>query len=145
MKNNIVSYGKYSGQEIKVLGNVLYIDIDSPLTIELKQKMKSNIPFKEMGEVYQELKNAQKEPIRIFFNKKNIESIQLVDTDSKKSASSAIARGYVGGVLLGPVGLLAAVSAKNKKSFSINITWKDGEKSIVTLDDKMYKTLIINN
>lgn len=44
-----------------------------------------------------------------------IESYELITDEHRKSAKSGIARGLVGGALLGPVGMLAGgMSAKSK-------------------------------
>ena len=39
----------------------------------------------------------------------------IVDESQEKSATSAVGRALVGGVLLGGAGLIAGLSAKNKK------------------------------
>ena len=50
----------------------------------------------------------------IQLNKENVEGYEIITEDTRKSASSGIIRGAVGATLLGPVGLLAGLSAKNK-------------------------------
>lgn len=65
-----------------------------------------------------------------FFNKK-IVSVELIgsSTDTRKSASSSLIRGAVGGALLGPAGLLAGgLSGKNKNTNQTTflITYDDG-------------------
>jgi len=47
----------------------------------------------------------------------------------------------VGGFLLGPVGLLAGLSAKNKRTHSVAVQFKDGRKSLIEMDDKIYKAI----
>ena len=47
-----------------------------------------------------------------------------------------------GVALLGGVGILAGLSAKNKGIFTIAIQWKDGKKSLIEIDDKLYKKFI---
>ena len=64
------------------------------------------------------------------FNKK-IVSVELIgsSTDTRKSASSSLIRGAVGGALLGPAGLLAGgLSGKNKNinQTTFLITYDDG-------------------
>ena len=54
-----------------------------------------------------------------------------------------VARGLVGGALLGPVGLLAGgLSAKNKGIYQVAVQFKDGSRSLIEIDDKIYKALI---
>lgn len=78
----------------------------------------------------------------IYLTKDNIESYEIITEDIRKSAASGISRGIVGGALLGPVGLLAGLSAKNKGIYQIAIQFKDGKKSLLEVDDKIYKQLI---
>lgn len=75
-------------------------------------------------------------------DKNTVDSYEVVTEDSTKSASSAIARGALGGFLLGPVGLLAGVSAKNKNSHTIALQFKDGKKSLIEIDGKLYKLFV---
>lgn len=51
----------------------------------------------------------------------------IVSQDTKKSASSSIGRGIVGGILLGPIGALGgALSGKNKTRTTFLIVNDDG-------------------
>lgn len=68
--------------------------------------------------------------------KNNISHYEIVSQDTSKSASSAVARGAIGGLLLGPVGLLAGASAKNKASVRIAIQWINGKRSLIELTSK---------
>lgn len=71
-----------------------------------------------------------------------IEAYEVITEEQRKSAASGIARGLVGGAILGPVGLLAGLSAKNKGTYNLAIAWKDGKKSLIEVDDKIYKAII---
>lgn len=72
-----------------------------------------------------------------------IESYGLITNEHRKSAKSGIARGLVGGALLGPVGMLAGgMSAKSKGIYQIAIQFKDGKRSLLEVDDKIYKAII---
>lgn len=79
---------------------------------------------------------------QVQINKDTVESYELITEDIRKSAASGISRGIVGGALLGPVGLLAGLSAKNKGRYQIAIQFKDGCRSLIDVDDKIYKELI---
>ncbi|MGN9164969.1 hypothetical protein ACTNDY_06730 [Tissierellaceae bacterium HCP3S3_D8] len=79
---------------------------------------------------------------RIPVTKDTVESYELVDEEHKTKAMSAIGRGMVGSLALGPVGLLAGLSAKKKRSYLVAVKFKDGKESLLELDDKLYKTLI---
>lgn len=78
----------------------------------------------------------------LYLNKDNVDSYELITDEHRKSASSGIARGAVGVALLGPVGLLAGLSAKNKGIYTIAIKFKDGCNSLIEVDDKIYKSIV---
>ena len=79
----------------------------------------------------------------INLNTTTIESYELITDEHRKSAKSGIARGLVGGALLGPVGMLAGgMSAKSKGIYQIALQFKDGKKSLIEVDDKIYKAII---
>ena len=78
----------------------------------------------------------------MYLNKQNIESYELITDEQRKSAASGVIRGAVGATLLGPVGLLAGLSAKNKGIYTVAIKFKDGKNSLLEVDDKFYKALI---
>jgi len=78
----------------------------------------------------------------MYLNKQNIEAYELITDEQRKSAASGVIRGAVGATLLGPVGLLAGLSAKNKGIYTVAIKFKDGKNSLLEVDDKFYKALI---
>lgn len=79
-------------------------------------------------------------------DKFNVESYEVITEETRKSAASGVARGLVGGALLGPVGLLAGgLSAKNKGTVTLAIQFKDGKKSLLEVDDKIYKAIVQKN
>ena len=79
----------------------------------------------------------------ITLNDTTVKSYEVITDDHRKSAASGATRGLIGGALLGPVGLLAGgLSAKNKGIYQIAIEFKDGKKSLLEIDDKIYKALI---
>lgn len=91
-----------------------------------------------------------KEEVNIFtgFTKKfplnngNVDKYEVITEEHRKSAVSGVSRGIVGGVLLGPVGLLAGLSAKSKGTHTIALEFKDNKKSLIEIDEKLYKLLI---
>lgn len=48
----------------------------------------------------------------------------------------------MGAVLLGPAGLLAGVTAKNKGIYLIAIEFKSGKRSLIEIGQKYYKIFI---
>ena len=78
----------------------------------------------------------------VMINKSTIQNYQIVDENYRKSATSAIGRAAIGGALLGPVGLLAGLSAKNKGTHVVALSFKNGKKSLLEIDDRIYKALM---
>ncbi len=79
---------------------------------------------------------------KVMLNKYEIETYEVITEDIRKSASSGVIRGAVGATLLGPVGLLAGLSAKNKGTYTIAIKFKDGKNSLIEIDEKIYKAFV---
>ncbi len=79
----------------------------------------------------------------IYLSNDTVSAYEVITDEHRKSAKSGVARGLVGGALIGPVGMIAgSMSAKNKGIYQIAIEFKDGKKSLIEVDDKIYKSLI---
>lgn len=115
-KVNVVIAGEYNGKPINKIGNSLCIAIEN-------------------GGLFGKSKMIE-------LNKSTVESYEIIDEKSRKSAASAVGRGAVGAFLLGPVGLLAGLSAKSKGTHTIQINFLDGKRSLLCVDDKIKSILI---
>ncbi|WNF31622.1 hypothetical protein RI196_09885 [Aeribacillus composti] len=71
-----------------------------------------------------------------------VEEYEVLDETKRKSVVSAVGRGLVGSFLLGPAGLLAGLSAKSKGVHVVAIKFKDGKKSLLEINDKIYSALM---
>ena len=72
----------------------------------------------------------------------NVVFVQILGQDSRKSALSGIGRGIVGGLVLGPVGLLGGVlSAKNVNTFMISVIFKDGKSCVISATPQVCNVL----
>ena len=78
----------------------------------------------------------------IDINSKTVEGYEVLDEQHQKSATSAVGRAAVGGLLLGPVGLLAGVTAKTKGAYYVAVQFKDGKRSLMEVDEKIYKAIV---
>lgn len=78
----------------------------------------------------------------IELNGDTIESMEIV-TEKNFDAMSGVLRGFVGGAILGPAGLLAGLSAR-KGTRTVVINFKDGKRSLVQLKDKDYQNIYKN-
>ena len=79
---------------------------------------------------------------KIYLDKNKIESYEVITDEHRKSAMSGITRGAIGATLLGPIGLLAGLSAKSKGIYTIALKFKDGKNSLIEINDNLYKILI---
>lgn len=75
-------------------------------------------------------------------SRNTVENYEVMDSTTKKSAASAVGRGLLGAMLVGPVGALAGLSAKEKGIHIIAIEFSDGKRSLLEVDEKIYKVLI---
>lgn len=78
----------------------------------------------------------------IKLDKSNVDSYEIIDEKTRKSATSAVGRAVVGSFLLGPVGLVAGISAKKKGTHTIAIYFKNGMKSLIEVDDNIKKLIV---
>lgn len=87
-------------------------------------------------------------PIGLFTKKipidnEHVEFYEVIDEESRASATSAVTRGAIGAALLGPIGIAAALSAKKKGLHTVVLQFKDGKSSVVEIDKEIYQTLIL--
>lgn len=71
-----------------------------------------------------------------------VSQYDIITEEKMKSGTSAIMRGALGAAVLGPIGILAGLTAKNKGIHTIAIEWESGDKSLLEVDDKIYKQLV---
>ena len=76
-------------------------------------------------------------------NKRYISSYTVIDESNKDQYS--FWKGALGVALFGGLGAIAGVNGKKKKEYLIAIEWKDGEKSLVSLDEEYYKVFVKSN
>lgn len=73
-----------------------------------------------------------------------VESYEVVSEEKNISLASGLLRGVAGRIILGPWGMLAALTAKKKGAYSIALQWKNGKKSLIEADEKIYKAIVKN-
>ena len=73
----------------------------------------------------------------VFLDKAAIDSYEVITEETSKSAASGVARGIVGGALLA-----SSLSAKSKGTITLAVMFKDGKRSLLEIDDKIYKAII---
>ena len=67
-------------------------------------------------------------------------SYTLIDESNKDQYS--FWKGALGVALFGGIGAIAGLKGKKSKEYLVAIQWKDGEKSLICIDDECYKTLV---
>ncbi|WP_291563721.1 MULTISPECIES: SHOCT domain-containing protein [unclassified Clostridium] len=82
---------------------------------------------------------------KVMIDENTVEKYEIFDSEKKTSATSAIGRGVAGSLFLGPVGLLAVASAKKKGVYVIAIEFKDGKRSLLEVDEKIYRKMLLLN
>ena len=86
------------------------------------------------------LLNAREE---VYLTKETIESYQVMNQNVSTSASSGIARSIIGGALFGNAGALGgAASAKKNVTYTMVINFKDGKRSLIEVNEKMYRAIV---
>lgn len=82
--------------------------------------------------------------ITIPMTNETISKVSVLDHEERKSLTSTISRGLLGGFLLGGVGLLGGVlTGKSKNSYLVKIQFKDGKESIAEVDRKIFRKMQI--
>lgn len=69
-----------------------------------------------------------------------VSSYTLIDESNKDQYS--FWKGALGVALFGGIGAIAGLKGKKSKEYLVAIQWKDGEKSLICIDDDCYKTLV---
>lgn len=72
-----------------------------------------------------------------------ISSYTVIDESNKDQYS--FWKGALGVALFGGLGVIAGVKGKKKKEYLIAVEWKDGEKSLISLDEEYYKVFVKSN
>ena len=73
-------------------------------------------------------------------DKLSVTSYAVIDESNKDQYS--FWKGALGVALFGGIGAIAGVKGKKSKEYMVAIQWKDGEKSLICIDDECYKTLV---
>lgn len=79
---------------------------------------------------------------KIIIDKATVDSYEVMDETSKNSTLSAVGRAAVGSFFLGAPGLAAALGAKKKRNHVVAIQFKDGKRSLIEVDDKIYRAIM---
>lgn len=68
---------------------------------------------------------------------------RVVDSETRSSAASGLARGILGGALLGTAGAVAgSLSARSHEVYTLSVEFKDGRKSLMVVDELIYRAIM---
>lgn len=73
-------------------------------------------------------------------SKSSLSAYTVINETTKEGYS--VAKGLMGKRLFGEYGWLAGVGGKTRKEYLISIEWKEGDKSLICIDDDHYKTFL---
>ena len=125
-----------------LFGFVLLIASSIAITV-YDNKKQEDIEIEKINKEVELMKTMSPEERKPYDKQKKQERLDnmidytiIVAEDSKKSLGSAVARGAVGGVLLGPVGMVGgAISGKNKAKTTFTVVYKSGRREVITVDN----------
>ncbi len=74
----------------------------------------------------------------------HISSYTVLDENSKNSSEYSFWKGALGVAVFGSLGVIAGIGGKNKssKEYLISLEWKDGNKSLILINDEYYKIFV---
>ncbi|WP_165253072.1 hypothetical protein [Adlercreutzia sp. ZJ304] len=78
-------------------------------------------------------------------DKTNVSHLELIDESSDISVASAATRGFIGEMLLGPIELVTAGTAKRDERYIVDAVFKDGQRSVLEIDGDLYRLLAVTN
>ena len=80
---------------------------------------------------------------KIYLNNETVAQYEVVSSEQNRSSSSAAKRALVGRATLGRRGMIAgAATARRVTSYQLSLTFKDGKRSLVEVDESMYKMIV---
>lgn len=74
-------------------------------------------------------------------DKFEVESYQLITEDNSKSAAGTLVKASIGEAFFGDAGMLAGALA-SKTDYILEINFKDGKRSLVVMDAKIYRIFL---
>ena len=76
--------------------------------------------------------------------KETVAEYEVINTTVSVSSSSAMTRAAVGSFFFGPAGLAAGLGAKRNGAYWIAVQFKDGKRSLLEVDDKLFRAITIS-
>ena len=121
MASNHVISGDYNGYYVSISGKTLFM-------YDIKNTPVFNSQYTD----------------KIDLDKYTIREYNVVNENYNKTVGGVVGRAAVGAAILGPIGLLAGATAKNKGTYVVAVTFRNGKQSLLEIDEKRYKALVTN-
>lgn len=78
----------------------------------------------------------------LYLDKYSVAAYEVMNEEHGKSAANVLGRAAVGSLFGGLGAIAGAVTAKNKGIYTVAISFTDGNKSLIEIDEKIYKAFI---
>lgn len=78
----------------------------------------------------------------LYLDKYSVATYELIDEAHNKSAANVFGRAVVGSMFGGLGAIAGATTTKSKGIYTIAVSFNDGKKSLIEVDDKIYKAFI---
>lgn len=75
--------------------------------------------------------------------KETVKDYEIIDKNTQISSFDAVRRANNWSFLMGNAGYAAALGAKSKRTFLIAIEFKDGKKSLLEVNDQIFRAITI--
>ena len=95
--------------------------------------------LRTFGKLYIFINSGLKKVAEINLNNETIRNYEVIGAQEDRKVMSAVGRAFVGGLIIGPIGLLAALSAKRKGIYILAVEFHDGKRSLIEIDESLYK------
>lgn len=79
----------------------------------------------------------------VALNRANVTDYEVLNETVRTSSTSAATRAALGSFFLGPAGIAAGLGAKKKGTYWVAVQFKDGKRSLLEVDDKLFRALTI--
>lgn len=75
-------------------------------------------------------------------SKHTVANIGVVDETTKSGLKSGVIRAAMGGLVLGPIGLAAGLTARSSKEITLSVDFKNGKRCMIEVDNEIYKRIL---
>lgn len=78
----------------------------------------------------------------LYIDATTVKRWELIDESSDLSVASAATRGFIGEVLLGPIGLAAAATARRDERYILGMVFRNEKRCVIEVDGDLYRLIV---